>query len=626
MTKLVIIAARDRCGVIGLNNGLPWSLPGDLAFFKRTTMGCPVIMGRKTHESIGFALPGRENIVITSKASRQFKGCISATSLKSALEYCEHHEHEVAYLIGGASLYEQGLARADKLLITEIDHAFEGDAYFPVLGPRWVETAREAHHANALNIYPYAFVTYEPLSVVEERNRHEQSKRLLSPMERWTNEFLSSTLSNRITHKNKGNTMKKYKHPGHILAIDKDFTDALPGMGLEHGLTKLSQDEYNTWLQIVGAETVIRQRDGLEANPFYRQLLPYSPIVFQDDEAFGEGDAIDWETDELSIYQRTKKVGEARLGGKFSGGYGGHIDSIEIKQDEKSVIRVGDTIHHNLLREVGNEEVAFFNKKGERINPTDHPQYFRFEHLGFIRDDSNNVGKVHLGLVNLIIVPKSVTVKVNESELKDGPRATAKALKEMALDYEGWTQILIDDLSGSPCSVKPAEVRTPIFDPVTHQYYIEAKEGDALTELAIEFHTTVNRIKRMNLHVFGDAPIPPGLRINVPFVEDELPFLQVSPEVLEAFEGDDKVEAAKARMTLKVLRMVLALSGDDLSDHSLKYYVTEEMSRRLLALDPKVQKLIDAEVVLVVTPGAVIVNGEICLEGQIPQCHDEPTL
>lgn len=623
MTKLVIIAAKDRCGVIGLNNGLPWSLPADMAFFKRTTMGAPVIMGRKTHESIGFALPGRENIVITSEITRHFKGCITAASLDAAIGYCEHHGAETAYLIGGASLYEQGLKRAHKLLVTEIDHAFEGDAYFPVLGPAWVETQREAFPANELNPFPYAFLTYEPQQVVAERAQALRAKELLTPQERWTSDFLAQTLSQRF-HKNKGTTMKQYKHPGHILAIDKDFTDLVPGMGLQHGLTRLTQDEYHTWLQVVGSETVLRQRDGLEANPFYRQALPYSPIVFQDDQAFGEGDAIDWETDELSIYQRTKQIGEARLGGKFSGGYGGHIDSVDVVVDDKSVVRVGETIHQNLLREVGKEEVAFFNKDGQRINPTDHPQYFRFEHLGFIRDDSNNVGKVHLGIVNLIIVPKSVTIKVNENELKDGPRATAKELKALALDYEGWTQILIDDLSGSECSVLPSHARPATFDPVTHQYYIEAKDGDKLTELAIEFHTTVNRIKRINLHVFGDAPIPAGLRINVPYTEDEPSTLYTPDELVEAIAGEDRVESGKAKMTLKVLQMVLSLAGENLADHSMRYYVTEDMGNRLLALDERVQSLIDAGVVIVVksdTP--VVITGNLNISGDLVE---EPTL
>jgi dihydrofolate reductase len=596
MTKLVIIAARSRNSVIGFNGGLPWSVPEDLAFFKRVTTGYPVIMGRKTHESIGFALPGRENIVITTKASRQFKGCITATSLESALAYCRFRKIEQAFLVGGGMLYKQGLAIADQLLITEIDQDFTGDTFFPVVMPElWTQTERDERVSMANGI-KFAFVTYEPRQVVEERLRAENAQQLLTPMERWTNDFLSSLHGTRSYHKNKGLTMKQYKHPGHILAIDKDFTDNLPGMGLVHGLTRLTEDEYKTWLSVVGAESVIRQRDGLEANPNYRQLLPYSPIVFQEDEAFNAGLPINWETDEISTYQRTKTVGEARLGGKYSIGYGGHVDHTDVKHDVKSILNIEGTINHNLQREVALEELAFETAGGGvQANPLDTPHLFRFEHLGFIRDDSNNVGKVHLGLVNLIVVPKSLQARVNETELRDGPRATVKQLKEMGLDFENWTQILIDELSGSKLTVHPAVVRTPIFDPLTHQYYIEAVKGDKLTELAIELHTTVNRIKRLNLHLQGELSV--GQRVNVPYVEEVLPPVAIPADWLQ---GDVSLEEQhRAVFTVKFLKLVKE-SALDTEKSGMRYLVTADMLNRLLTLEPTLQPLVDAGVLKVV--------------------------
>lgn len=162
MTTLTLIVARARNGVIGRENELPWRLPEDLAFFKRTTMGAPIIMGRKTHESIGRALPGRRNIVVTHDSKKRFSGCNTATSLDEALAIASEDRAPEAFLIGGAQLYASSIHRADKLIVTEIARDFEGDATFPAPDPaHWRETAREALHANAPNDFDFAFVTYE---------------------------------------------------------------------------------------------------------------------------------------------------------------------------------------------------------------------------------------------------------------------------------------------------------------------------------------------------------------------------------------------------------------------------------------------------------------------------------
>jgi dihydrofolate reductase len=158
MTTLTLIVARARNGVIGRDNQLPWRLPEDLAFFKRTTMGAPIVMGRKTHESIGRALPGRRNIVVTRDASRFFAGCDTVSDFDQALALAASDGASEAFLIGGAQLYQEGLLRADKLIITEIQADFQGDAFFAAPDPSvWREVSRETHHGAE---FDYAFVVY----------------------------------------------------------------------------------------------------------------------------------------------------------------------------------------------------------------------------------------------------------------------------------------------------------------------------------------------------------------------------------------------------------------------------------------------------------------------------------
>lgn len=162
MTTLTLIVARARNGVIGRDNQLPWRLPEDLAFFKRTTMGAPIVMGRKTHESIGRVLPGRRNIVVTRDAQRRFDGCDTVTNLDDALALAARDGAAEAFLIGGAQLYEEGALRADKMIVTEIHADFDGDARFPAPDPAvWHEVSRETHWAKEPNDFEYAFVVYQ---------------------------------------------------------------------------------------------------------------------------------------------------------------------------------------------------------------------------------------------------------------------------------------------------------------------------------------------------------------------------------------------------------------------------------------------------------------------------------
>lgn len=160
MTTLTLIVARARNGVIGRDNQLPWHLPEDLAFFKRTTMGAPIIMGRKTHESIGRPLPGRRNIVVTRDGSRHFNGCETATSMREALTVAG--DAPEAFLIGGTALYQEGIAYADKLIITEIAAEFDGDATFPSPDPaHWQAVSREPHRKEGPDGFDYVRVVYQ---------------------------------------------------------------------------------------------------------------------------------------------------------------------------------------------------------------------------------------------------------------------------------------------------------------------------------------------------------------------------------------------------------------------------------------------------------------------------------
>ena len=157
--RLGLIYARARNGVIGKAGGLPWHLPEDLAHFKQITMGSPVIMGRKTWDSLPpkfRPLPGRANIVVTRQLDWQAPGAVRAASLAEAISLCSNQPQ--AWVIGGAEIFAHALPLADTVELTEIDADFDGDVIAPPLGPQWREAAREKHvAAGALH---YSFITY----------------------------------------------------------------------------------------------------------------------------------------------------------------------------------------------------------------------------------------------------------------------------------------------------------------------------------------------------------------------------------------------------------------------------------------------------------------------------------
>jgi dihydrofolate reductase len=156
---LSLITAMDSNRLIGNKNALPWHLSADLAFFKQTTMGKPIIMGRKTFTSIGRALPGRKNIVVTRDSNFTAPDCEVAVSIDHAISLVE--EAPEVIIIGGASLYEQTIDRADIIYLTLIHHEFEGDTWFPEMDiNNWNLVSRDDFEANKANQFAFSFVKY----------------------------------------------------------------------------------------------------------------------------------------------------------------------------------------------------------------------------------------------------------------------------------------------------------------------------------------------------------------------------------------------------------------------------------------------------------------------------------
>jgi dihydrofolate reductase len=163
MALISFVVAMDRNRLIGRDNGLPWHLPPDLKHFKSVTMGKPVIMGRKTHQSIGRPLPGRRNIVISRNASYKAEGCEVVGSLEQALAITA--DAEEAMIIGGMTIYQSAMSFVQRLHLTLIDAEFEGDAWFPEYDPAaWKVTAEERHrHQDGDQEFEYRFVQLDRL-------------------------------------------------------------------------------------------------------------------------------------------------------------------------------------------------------------------------------------------------------------------------------------------------------------------------------------------------------------------------------------------------------------------------------------------------------------------------------
>lgn len=165
--RIHLILARAANGVIGADGTIPWHLPEDMAHFKQQTAGAPVIMGRKTWDSLPprfRPLPGRQNIVVTRQAGWQAQGARRVASLREALSLCAQLRSADAWVIGGAQIYAEAEPLAQRAVVTEIARDYEGDAHAPVLDPAsWREVRRESH-VSAKEGLGYSFVTYERIA------------------------------------------------------------------------------------------------------------------------------------------------------------------------------------------------------------------------------------------------------------------------------------------------------------------------------------------------------------------------------------------------------------------------------------------------------------------------------
>ncbi|MFA0053842.1 type 3 dihydrofolate reductase [Vibrio echinoideorum] len=154
-----MIAAMANNRVIGKDNQMPWHLPADFAWFKRSTMGKPVVMGRKTYDSIGRPLPGRLNVVISRDESLEIEGVTTVTSIEKALALVS--DVDEVMIIGGGSIYESCLPKADKLYLTYIDFAVDGDTQFPEWGEGWKQSFSETYQSDEKNKHNMEFVILE---------------------------------------------------------------------------------------------------------------------------------------------------------------------------------------------------------------------------------------------------------------------------------------------------------------------------------------------------------------------------------------------------------------------------------------------------------------------------------
>ena len=170
--KISLIAAVANNNVIGKDNDLIWRLPADLKYFKQTTTGHHIIMGRKNYESIGKPLPNRTSIIITRQEDYEASGCIVVHSLEEALKAVKNDDEP--FIIGGGKIYKQSIAIVNKLYITHIHHDFEGDTFFPEITDKWQIISKKDYRPDEKNKYEFSFVIYKLLKKwkLQENEQH----------------------------------------------------------------------------------------------------------------------------------------------------------------------------------------------------------------------------------------------------------------------------------------------------------------------------------------------------------------------------------------------------------------------------------------------------------------------
>lgn len=164
--KISLIVAMASNRIIGINNQMPWHLSADLKKFKQITMGSPILMGRKTYESIGRPLPGRTNVIISRNPDYRQAGCLVFNDIEQAIVHCCQNHDEI-FFIGGADLYQTMLPRAKTIYLTEIKQAFAGDSFFPEIdAAAWTEVEREDIDDDPDVLFSYSFLKLEKHSQI----------------------------------------------------------------------------------------------------------------------------------------------------------------------------------------------------------------------------------------------------------------------------------------------------------------------------------------------------------------------------------------------------------------------------------------------------------------------------
>ena len=157
-----LIVAHSKNRAIGIDNQIPWYLPADLKYFKKTTLGHHILMGRKSYLSIGKPLPGRTNLVLTRNPFFTANGIIVIHTIKEGIEFAKATGEKELFIIGGGEIYRQSLMLADRLYITEVDLEIEGDTFFPELNPKeWKLISEDSHEANEKNKWNFNFKIYD---------------------------------------------------------------------------------------------------------------------------------------------------------------------------------------------------------------------------------------------------------------------------------------------------------------------------------------------------------------------------------------------------------------------------------------------------------------------------------
>jgi dihydrofolate reductase len=161
MNISLVVAASDN-NAIGKDNQLLWHLPKDMRFFKNTTWAMPILMGRKTFESLGNkVLPGRLNIVLTRQTNIALNGANSVTSLQAAIDLAKEKDYNELMVIGGGEVYKMAMPLANKIYLTRVHTAIEGDTYFPELGPEWTRQSVESHSTDEKHIFSFDFEIWQ---------------------------------------------------------------------------------------------------------------------------------------------------------------------------------------------------------------------------------------------------------------------------------------------------------------------------------------------------------------------------------------------------------------------------------------------------------------------------------